>query len=135
MARVWIGEFAGGTDPKDVTTGWLPKLVFLWASFQGGYGGFSAGNYFWQGVAIGTAQNEANQFTERFGAEWNGSAFFGPITRRDRRAGEIISEINNGGITGSLAHISALQSTGFRVDFTVGNGSGSRYQAMAIEDD
>lgn len=134
-AYVDCGEFAGGTDPVTVTVGFEPKLVLVWGSLQSGYGGFSADNYFVCGCAKGTPTNEANQFTEGFAASWNGSAFFGPMARRGLRGGEIISDINVGGITGNLASIDQLTSTGFRINFSIGNGSGSRYQWIAIGGD
>lgn len=134
-AFVDLGEFAGGTEPKTITLGFEPKLILLFASFQGSYGAFSGENYLVMGVAVGTTPSEAFQFTECASAGWNGNAFFGPIARRSRRSGEIISDINIGGITANTAHISNISSSGFTIDFTNGNGSGSRYQWLAIGGD
>ncbi len=128
---IHIEDFDGAAGTRTLTPGFRTKVAIVTGSMYGGYGSFQEEAYFRVGIAIGTPTNEANQFTNGQTSAWNGTAFFGPRVRRDKRAGELISDINNAGLSDQFAHASAVTDTTIDITFSLFLAS-AKYQVILI---
>lgn len=116
-----VGTFAGRSSPGTVTVtgvGFTPKIVFILAAESTTWDTFTTPIYHVVGVAVGSGIGQ--QRTQSVGAEWDGVAFFDHNTRRERRGGEVISEITPAfGFAQQFAALSSFNSDGFVISFSL----------------